>query len=769
MNQLFQLHAIRQILILIFFGLMGLSCQHSRESGHPDWPNRHTLLQNGWKSGQKPLLVYGTRLPDGGAQYRNWAEALTSGNTWMQWEIQPDQAVSLSEIMQRPVYLVGTRASNTLVEALANRLPFVLADHHFVINGAIYADSSHVLTLRYPNPVAPQMPLYLVTGNTDSAILAHRSLDIRGDYQVFQHQKALVFGLFAQSEVRRWAFDPFQFHTFNFPSTPTIETEHYRFYASDPHIERERIRQLAAKHEATYQKISQWLSRPLPAVKIDEYLYESLEQKGLATGETACGAAQNYVTDRKQHERLDVDVNALVKVLSVNIDVLNCNNGYAEAGEWLRATLGKPQWAALETGLQVLLADDWHGQPVKQTLKRLFDADALPPLSPSDDSGSLSPALYPLVAASWVSFLLDTWGKEVFLERYYSTAITDINKLESQWRVYWTNQPAAPALHTDTRMLPFMKGFNFAHEGYQIYDGYGSENARQSLRKLHTLGSNAIAVIPYTYMPSPLRPSVLRFSHNAGEETDEMMLMSVRHAQEMGMYVLLKPQIWIRNAWPGDVKMQTAADWALFFAHYEQWILHYAVLAEWYQIPMLCVATELGKATKGHEAAWIALFNKVRKVYGGKLTVAANWDGGFEHEEFWQALDFIGINHYQSLSNQEDATDAQLLRGAQSSAAHYQALSRRYQRPIVFTEAGFTATKAPWIQPWAYADGKSVELSDQKRGYEALLKAWENQSWLGGYFWWKWPSYLEYGGLSDPDYTPNDKPAEAVIRRYFQK
>ena len=53
------------------------------------------------------------------------------------------------------------------------------------------------------------------------------------------------------------------------------------------------------------------------------------------------------------------------------------------------------------------------------------------------------------------------------------------------------------------------------------------------------------------------------------------------------------------------------------------------------------------------QKSWVELIEKVRTVYSGKLTYAANYDN-YQDVGFWNHLDFIGINAYFPLRNPTD-------------------------------------------------------------------------------------------------------------------
>ena len=58
-------------------------------------------------------------------------------------------------------------------------------------------------------------------------------------------------------------------------------------------------------------------------------------------------------------------------------------------------------------------------------------------------------------------------------------------------------------------------------------------------------------------------------------------------------------------------------------------------------------------------------------------------------------------------------------------------------------------------------------MEGQALVYQALLEAFWDKPWIYGFYWWKWPTYLEMGGPYHNGFTPNNKPAEEVIRAWY--
>ena len=116
---------------------------------------------------------------------------------------------------------------------------------------------------------------------------------------------------------------------------------------------------------------------------------------------------------------------------------------------------------------------------------------------------------------------------------------------------------------------------------------------------------------------------------------------------------------------------------------------------------------------------------------------------------------------------------ASLLRGWQP---HLQKLARwqkKIGKPVVFTEVGYKTTPdaaaRPWEWPERLATVAPADEATQARCYEALFRACWGQPWLQGLFVWKWYPSLQANGPArrHADFTPQHKPAEAVLARWY--
>lgn len=267
-------------------------------------------------------------------------------------------------------------------------------------------------------------------------------------------------------------------------------------------------------------------------------------------------------------------------------------------------------------------------------------------------------------------------------------------------------------------------------------------------------------------------------------ETDEGLRVTTRLARERGIRTLLKPHIWLTDAggaWRSDIAMASEEDWRAWFDSYRRFILHYARLADELGIEGLAVGTEL-RSTLGREEEWRSLIAEIRQSYGGFLTYAANWWREVDEVPFWEQVDAIGVQGYYPLevAGPGGSADSPSTPTAEQLAAawrpHRQALAdaaRRHGRPVLFTEVGYKSTTGTHRKPWEWLDHRRMEdypvdMPLQAAAYEAFFRTFWQEEWFAGSYVWKWHPAAEIPqGVSNPEFSPQGKPAARVMRRWY--
>jgi hypothetical protein len=192
-------------------------------------------------------------------------------------------------------------------------------------------------------------------------------------------------------------------------------------------------------------------------------------------------------------------------------------------------------------------------------------------------------------------------------------------------------------------------------------------------------------------------------------------------------------------------------------------------------VDVLVIGSEL-VSTESHTEQWLTTIAKVRSWYHGKLTYSANWDH-YSGIKFWDKLDFIGMNSYWKLGENRDVSVEQIKSNWQKIQAELFPFIEKTGRPLLFTEVGWCSMANMAYEPWDYTKSESRVPTDnelQRKLYEGFFESWHGDPRLGGLSIWEWtpePDADDPTGqaLKRRGYTPEGKPAEQVLRTWFDK
>jgi len=285
------------------------------------------------------------------------------------------------------------------------------------------------------------------------------------------------------------------------------------------------------------------------------------------------------------------------------------------------------------------------------------------------------------------------------------------------------------------------------------------------------INANAAAVMPFGFIRDINQPQIIYNTKRQWYgETKAGAKQYITELQDVGISVMLKPQLWIWNGeYTGNLAMRSEADWKELEASYSAFILDFAVLAEDMAVAVFCIGTELELFIKKRPNYWVQLIAQIRDVYSGKLTYAANWDE-YQRTPFWPALDYIGIDAYFPISDERSPTLEDCLQGWKVWKTALAESAAKWDRPILFTEFGYRSVDYTAKEPWRYDRSMtSVNLDAQNQATEALFQAFWNESWFEGGYLWKWfIHHNEVGGVNNNQFTPQNKPVEKIIARYYK-
>ncbi len=290
---------------------------------------------------------------------------------------------------------------------------------------------------------------------------------------------------------------------------------------------------------------------------------------------------------------------------------------------------------------------------------------------------------------------------------------------------------------------------------------------------IKNVGSNFIAVIPYAYT----RVGEPKVHYSDGKQTwqwwgerPEGCLKTIELAKKENLAIMLKPQVYVPRSWTGDLDFPTEEEWLSWEASYEDYILPYAEIAEKNGLKIFCIGTEFKISSRNRPQFWRQLIKKVRNRYKGKLTYAANWDE-YLQISFWDELDYIGVNAYFPLVEEKTPEVEALVKAWQPTLKALKDYSKKWDRPILFTEFGYLSVDHAASPTWELEKRvRQLKINEQAQAnaLDGLFSAfWQESFWAGGFLWKWFPNMQGHEGYPRRDYTPQDKIAETVLKKWY--
>ncbi len=307
--------------------------------------------------------------------------------------------------------------------------------------------------------------------------------------------------------------------------------------------------------------------------------------------------------------------------------------------------------------------------------------------------------------------------------------------------------------------------FEIKGMSYISWDANGlmTENSDASLANTKLIGCTWIGICIFWFQDD-VNSTVIGTDYSLYSQTPQSVIHAIDKCHELNMKVMLKPMVDCRDeTWRAHIN--PSEQW---FASYRNFMNFWADIAESRNVELFCVGCEMINTT-GWSSSWRQVIQDIRSRYTGLLTYAANPD---EEKDinWWDELDYIGIDAYYPLTDINDPTPDELKTAWDKTADAIEIWrdSNEPNKQIIFTEVGYRSldgvNKTPWYKP---LPPYNIDIQEQADCYNALLSQCKDRTWLAGIFWWNWEAYPNAGGLNDPCYTPQNKPAEAVVADYY--
>ncbi|MFP4105223.1 MAG: glycoside hydrolase family 113 [Phycisphaerae bacterium] len=363
---------------------------------------------------------------------------------------------------------------------------------------------------------------------------------------------------------------------------------------------------------------------------------------------------------------------------------------------------------------------------------------------------------------------------------------------------------AAPAAdrHRAVSLTLWGGGGGSADEHPLTMDNLKLDDLNQTLTDMKQIGVDTVGVNVFWLQDNidshAISPDPTDATDFRGTATTDVTTTVIDAIHNKGMKVMLKPLVNLRddpNHWRGQIPGTANWFWGSSgtphdgshtgqaddpYDGYANYIYHWAQVAQTHNVETFCIGTELA-GTSGSESNWRKMINGpegdggIRSRYNGKLTYAAQHGGaggGTSTDiQWWDEMDYLGVDAYYPLTNQDDPSLEQL----QVAWGDYITMLQQWSaaedgKPVLFTEVGYCSFDGTNQHPWKVPpDGAVLDLQEQADCYEALLSQLWEESWWAGAHWWNWqidpdPSDWDQAPLW---FTPQNKPAEDVLAEYY--
>ncbi len=287
------------------------------------------------------------------------------------------------------------------------------------------------------------------------------------------------------------------------------------------------------------------------------------------------------------------------------------------------------------------------------------------------------------------------------------------------------------------------------------------------LKTVSEIHATWVAIIPYAFSKQSEPQVHFNSPRQWWGERPKGTVKMINHAHQLNLKVMLKPHVWMSGGWIGEYTLTNEAHWLIWETEYEKYILTFAQIAQENEVALFCIGTEMRIVVQQRPQYWIALIRKIRNIYAGKITYAANWDD-YHEVTFWDKLDYIGVNGYFPLTQSSSPSLSELNSAWKQPKQALIQLNEQYQCPILFTEYGYQSANAGAGAHWlVHTSESNVNLPLQSSAYQAFYETFWKESWVAGGFLWKWHLEGTHGGSKDPHFTPQNKPSSEVIKSWY--
>lgn len=316
----------------------------------------------------------------------------------------------------------------------------------------------------------------------------------------------------------------------------------------------------------------------------------------------------------------------------------------------------------------------------------------------------------------------------------------------------------------------FCKGYTW---GWCSRSGdYQTKAARASMTRLASNGLDWICITVNVFQETYYSTRI--FADFKFTQTDEDVIHAIKMAKDMGLKVCLKPVVnCMDRVWRARINFpkENKSYWEDWFRSYNNFIAHYAKIAEETGCEMLCTGCEMEGMDSQTDHCKKMIAN-VRKLYHG--IIMHNVNHGDEMRFPWLVdVDVVGISAYYTVSSPEDRSLDAMKKAWLSKVEILEKCHEYYGKPVMFAEIGVRNEQGSTQYPYDFTHRPDVPFDEDEQAdfYESAMWATWDKPWFSGYFWWDWKAILppEEKAHENKDFTVYGKKAESVLKKWYTK
>lgn len=308
--------------------------------------------------------------------------------------------------------------------------------------------------------------------------------------------------------------------------------------------------------------------------------------------------------------------------------------------------------------------------------------------------------------------------------------------------------------------------------GYHPGLGYGSPAYDRALTEALSMGATWITLTPFGRVADLSGVGVDLTFEAPFERNRHDVARAVEMAHARGLNVLVVPHLWVESGqWRGLIDPGSDEAWERWARSYERYVLAWAQVAQETHAEMFSVGVELRSwVTTQRAQTFVRIIGAIRRVYHGLLTYSANWDD-VEDTVILGDIDVVGINAFYPLAEARGAPERALMDGGRKVREKVHALAERWNKPVLFTEMGYTTRTDAAVRPWEWPEdlrGVTADETAQAVAYRALVAPLLEERDFIGFFVWR--TYADPDDVSQEPpwgFSPRGKLAELVVRDAF--